>query len=720
MKKIQGVWVGLMTLVLLGGAGAPLPADPLGWGRDTGTLPAAASGAPMTTRTLAEFETAARQGPEVLAAVAELEASLGQLDLAQADGGWRVFGGAGAGQFREQVSTEAMRSYERIDLRAGLKYPLLGSKNREQETVVKMQALSEEKIHDKALAIRDSLLSLRLHYINYWAAQEQTRLAELFLQNEAEMEHILTERTASGHLLEADRREGLSSFALVRRQLAQFQAVRQRAMGVLSLMNGVAVAPFEAAFPEMAPPCEAPETLTAAVLAAHPRLLRQRQAVEERSRLAELAQKSQVNGQVALYSNLSSEMNAPEPGYGVGVDLSFDFPLHSRQAGSARRQTAQAALEASRRRLEIVRAQLLIEAQETLNGYRTAEKSCAFAVQRLAAARERLRENILRAAYLPGDVLEKAQQARWNDYQAALELIEAWVQRLQLHARLLHLAPAEASAAAGPRPTAWPPGPAGALNDPRRSFSVYVWDSARLRDARPEALLADLRRQNIGRLLLGFTAAQTAALAAPDERRKWRDLIESLQRGGVRVELLLGEPLWMLAAHRPRLLALIRDLTELPFAGLHLDLEPDQIATHGPGQEDLRPRLLETVRAVKAQTSLPVGLSLHYRYLDPMQPEHDMGARLAELAVDEVTLMIYVADPGRVAAIARPILKAHPDLLFSIAQSLEPELGPRESHAGLACAPLHARMDQLRELLAEAAWNGIVLQSWKEYDGVCP
>ncbi|MFZ1985505.1 MAG: hypothetical protein WAU91_13900, partial [Desulfatitalea sp.] len=94
MKKIQRVWVGLMTIVLLGGAvlfpGTPLLADPLSLERVAGTPPAAASPTPMTTRTLAEFETAARQGPEVLAAVAELEASLGQLDLAQADSGWRV------------------------------------------------------------------------------------------------------------------------------------------------------------------------------------------------------------------------------------------------------------------------------------------------------------------------------------------------------------------------------------------------------------------------------------------------------------------------------------------------------------------------------------------------------------------------------------------------------------------------------------------------------
>jgi hypothetical protein len=40
----------------------------------------------------------------------------------------------------------------------------------------------------------------------------------------------LTRRTATGHLLEGDRRDYLSAFALVRRHLAQAQALQQRAL----------------------------------------------------------------------------------------------------------------------------------------------------------------------------------------------------------------------------------------------------------------------------------------------------------------------------------------------------------------------------------------------------------------------------------------------------------------------------------------------------------
>jgi outer membrane protein TolC len=658
-------------------------------------------------RSLAWFEARVHNSPETLAAAAALDESLGRLDLARTDSGWRVFGSAGAGHFREQVDTETMRTYDRIDLRAGLKYPLFGSKHREEESVLKRHALSQEKAYDQDLAGRDSLLALRLNYINYWAAQEKRQLAELFLRDEAPMDQILSDRTATGHLLEGDRRDYLSAYALLRRHLAQSQTLQHRALGVLALMTAETVPPFQALFPEMVRPCLEADTLAAAVQTGHPMVLRQQQTVAEQLQLAELAQMSQVNGQLALYSNLSSETETSEPGYGLGVEFSFDFPLHSRQAGSARRQAARAALELSRRQLEIVQAQLLMDARQSLDDYRTAEKNFDFALQRLAAAREKLREKLLRSAFLPGDGVEQVQQSRLEEYLTAVDLVEAWVQRLQAQARLLHLAPNGAWVAAAPK---------------QPGYTVYVWHSAELleRFKQPATLLADLRRLRVERLLLSFSAEQITTLAKPDNRLRWIGFLEYLKKAGLRVELLLGEPLWILQTHRPRLLALIHDLADLPFSGIHLDLEPDQIPSHAQGEEDLGPQLLETVRAVKAQSALPVGLSVHPRYLDPKRADSGWGPWLAQLGVDEVVLMIYVADPERTAGIASPILEAHPELTFSIAQSLEPALSASESHAGLTCELLRERLDHMRALLPQANLKSVVLQSWKDYEDLCP
>ena len=82
--------------------------------------------------------------------------------------------------------------------------------------------------------------------------------------------------------------------------------------------------------------------------------------------------------------------------------------------------------------------------------------------------------------------------------------------------------------------------------------------------------------------------------------------------------------------------------------------------------------------------------------------------------------MIYVSDPERAADIAGPILKDLPGVEFSVAQSLEPVLSAAESHAGQSCPQLEERLARLRGLLPEANFRGIVLQSWKEYEGQCP
>ena len=73
------------------------------------------------------------------------------------------------------------------------------------------------------------------------------------------------------------------------------------------------------------------------------------------------------------------------------------------------------------------------------------------------------------------------------------------------------------------------------------------------------------------------------------------------------------------------------------------------------GTARLLPEFLETLRAVKAVSPWPVACSLHPRYLTEPTGGAALGDRLTELGVAP-TLMIYVANPQRVVAIARPIM----------------------------------------------------------------
>ena len=179
------------------------------------------------TRHISEFQNNVKAAPDVLAAVAEIEESQAVMEQVQAESGIKVFGSGGTGVFREQVTDEQTREFQRINLKAGIRYPLFGSKNIERKNILQAQALTQEKRFQKEQVMMESILAVRLHYINYWAANEKEKLTKLFLENETEISQILQERTLTGHLLDADRQEFLTTFLLARRNLSQIIVVKQ-------------------------------------------------------------------------------------------------------------------------------------------------------------------------------------------------------------------------------------------------------------------------------------------------------------------------------------------------------------------------------------------------------------------------------------------------------------------------------------------------------------
>ncbi len=694
-------------------------------------------------RSLSEFEASARDAPEVLAAAADLAESLGRRDLVAAQGGWRFLAGAGAGQYREQVTEDYLRDYSRIDLTAGLKYPLFGALNRERRQVLQAQASVAEKTCESQLAAREALLSVRLSYIQYWAAQEKAKVGVLFLQDQPQVEDILQQRTQSGHLLEADRREFVSAFALARRNVSQAGIAQQRALGVLRLLSEADAAPFQAAFPVMPAPCQAADKLEAAIWDTHPKILLLKKQVEAQQQLLELAQKSHVDGYVALQSQLSTESGASQPGYGVGLNVSIEMPLNVRQAASAARNAARAALEKSRRYLEIARARLLLDAHEALGQFQAEDRSIDFALQRLSAAHESIRESLLRYAYLPGDMIEKYQQSRYAYYMAALDCIDALAHGLQQQAQLLSWAPAEGDGAVAAEPSAlesrWRQWVANGSDLQAQSavaapqvpaagrqmrFTVYVWDSQQLLrrfDRSPDEFFAALHAQQIDRLLISFTPAQINALGNAAERMRWVDLLQQAFRRGLRAELLLGEPRWLLPQYRGGLLDIIRKLADLPFQGIHLDLEPDQLCDFQPEGVFRLEYLPQTIAAVRGVTALPVGLSIHPRYLDPHSAaQNNIGRALEQAGLAEVALMIYTTNAQRTVAIAAGIARAFPRLKLSLAQSVEPVLSEDESYAGMPRARFFAHMAALQQEAAAVGVDAILIQGWKDFDGMQP
>jgi hypothetical protein len=251
---------------------------------------------------------------------------------------------------------------------------------------------------------------------------------------------------------------------------------------------------------------------------------------------------------------------------------------------------------------------------------------------------------------------------------------------------------------------------------------VYLWESVPWLDGSMpfEAGVKAMSDFGIGRVLISLNKAQIHAAALTSDGGRLREFLEYARKSGLSVELLLGEPTWILPGFREDLLVIIQKLKHLPFDGLHLDLEPDQLDPKIYSREYLLAELIHTLQAAKEVSPWPVGLSVHPRYFDTRQFKVCFGCALQSMGVSEVVLMIYVADAKKVSSRASGIMKSHPALRFSVAVSVESELSPTESFSSQGRAGFQRAMDGVRKRLNQSNFAGIVIHSWKYLEAMKP
>ncbi|MGH8506647.1 MAG: TolC family protein [Stenotrophobium sp.] len=246
-------------------------------------------------------------------------------------------------------------------------------------------------------------------------------------------------------------------------------------------------------------------------------------------------------------------------------------------------------------------------------------------------------------------------------------------------------------------------------------MSVYVWDSHELiRHSQVQpSFWSLLKRLTINHLMVSLNATQIqAAQARPEELQAF---LSNARAHGVAVDLLLGEPSWIEPEHRQELLNIIGSLSAFNFSGLHLDIEPDQIYRQPLSRTQFDDWVATLTDAAKA-SPWPTEVSVHPRYFRD-SPYHDwhLGEQLSKDGIHKVALMIFSSDPNKVAAIARPILAGSPNLRFQIAQSVEPQLGPKLSYARRSPEDFQAAMHDLdKQMSTEANADGVVVQAWSD------
>ena len=225
---------------------------------------------------------------EVLLAAADLELGRARLAGQQSGRGARLFAGAGLGSGTDTSLAGADRTYTTYDLRAGVRFPLLGRAAAEERGVAEAESAVREHTHRLDQAREASLSLLRRQYVALYAAGEQLQLTRAFLADEEEQTALLERRQQAGYLRASARLEALATFDLARRNEANLEAAAQAARNLLERLTGL-VDPWQPMAPQLAEPCLDRDTLVARAGQDHPaiRILEERlRGFEQQAALA--------------------------------------------------------------------------------------------------------------------------------------------------------------------------------------------------------------------------------------------------------------------------------------------------------------------------------------------------------------------------------------------------------------------------------------------------
>lgn len=433
--------------------------------------------------------------------------------------------------------------------------------------------------------------------------------------------------------------------------------------------------------------------------------------------------------------------DAAQYGYGGAVGFNIRMPLEIvsyRKNEKSRLNSELNSLHAEYRHRD---QELNLEFNSLLNQYQSLTQQVNFQLTRLDAARENVRERFLRLQVLDGDVLEQYLRAINQYYRTAVEYVEAETEQWKIHIRLrqfIILENAVHTLHSDPHPLAITKpllqatqflgleseneGEANTLKAANVStypnyrqthtgYGVYVWDYSELLKQSEFWQLS--RTFGINRILLSLNADEIASVA--NDATQLNGLLREARHHNMKIELLLGDPDWILPENRDHLVRIIMALKHIDFDGLHLDIEPDQLESQLEGKARLD-AFLESIRQAAAVSVWPIGVSIHPRYLEEQSSYHlCIPCQLENAGVREIAVMYYSMSIDSIVQTLQSAMTRHPGLTFSLAQSLERELGPENSYATQPQALFRKAMQVLRRQLQSPNFGELIIQSWHEW-----
>ena len=629
---------------------------------------------------------------------------------------------------------------------AGLIFPLLGTWDKQKISALQAEIRAISARYRPQILMLGNLAALRKAYITLWSECEKTKAAADFLSTEARVSQVLADRQAKGLVLPADRLEFMTAYAMARRDLAVSNLRRTQALQIIRLATGhLWQMPSEMEEPSL-PSFDG----LAADLDNNPELLMRKETVARYAELLKTTRRIDREGSLTVGASIGRD----DPGgtaSGVYASVNITEPLKTAfsKRDKARDAASSDLLRAQRDDL-YMRIRIEGEADETVALASYAAANIKAQQARLASMSESVRERLIRHASIAGDTFEQLQSSRYQYYRVLMDMLDAEMIFMQTGADMLGYAypgGAASEPAARSRPivrdaymerllrpewlTSYAAVPGGAAEiKPQQSSGlkyslpaakaqyrpggVYIWNTSALLSESRETELAKLSREGFRQLLLSFTAAQLRELTEPRGRRALQELLTAVSARGMRADLLLGDPYWLLPDKRAGLVEIVKKFAGLGFGGVHLDLEPDALPGSQPRRAELLEALADTVAEVKAAAALPVSLSIHSRYLDG-----NLGGifrrRFAPLGIEYAAVMLYSTD-GSAAGQAARLLDENASVPLKIAQSVEKQLPQNESWFASGAAACGKGLAALNGALKDRKnYQGLMIQSWQDY-----
>lgn len=628
-----------------------------------------------------------------------------------------------AGAYRELVTDTLVRNYKGADLRFGVRVPLFGA-SAQGGALAELGDEFLAKQFDVDEARRSILLELRERYVDYWTSIRKLHVTKTYLASEPEVARAVALRVRSGLSLAGDGMQALAGYDLAKENIAHFARDASGALSDMRRLTFHELPDFRPIAPALAGGCKTQAQFTRSTLDANPGLALLRRQLEESRRLAERSP-STLRGTVTVSQGVVAQQGAPTAGRSTELGLDLALPLDSGSVVAAEREVYATRVGQVAARLKFETERLRQHADDAWNAIREAEVQLRVAQNRVGTSRESAREALLRYGSLAPNTVENLQTNRLAYYRSALDEIDAEQQLAKR--RVVAVSPAGSCA---PQETIRSDD-ASTTSDDRRARSgnairVYAWNSRDVLDGdwdRP-AFWDRFTSVGIGCLMLSLDGGQIRDTQTAQFHDRLQRFIAAGTSGGVSIDLLLGEPHWILSDQRNRLVSIIQGLKDIPFHALELDIEPSQLSREtrlSPAQ--LQRQLTDTIAAVVTVSPWPVSLSANYRDFETTTSSDAScyACALRSSGLNEIVLMTYVANPQRVADLVRPILRSSPQLSFAVAQSVEPALSTQESYRTVTRPQFLDSMSRLTRLLdSEPNFSGIAVQSYRDYTAMQP